>query len=674
MRRHRTLGITGGAGGVENRDVIIGVDVDIGQRCIIGEQVLERHDTERVVGEWCGTVADGEDRGADRTGLGGAHPVQAVSVGDHDLRVGVAEGEHHLVGLPPRVHGYGDRPDRRDRSEGGDPLGIVAHGDRDAVALRDPEIVDESVPDPTDQFDHPRHRPAFVFEDDEVVGACGRSSEQVADVRRRPGEHLGRNAEHVDFLDLESCTRRAHCRAGVVEVHRHAPRDNTSPERHTQRDVRLFPAPRAAGTSVVPGDLGSGNHGGGSVGGVCDTLVSITPDGVLVRQEQRSRPERGADPTVVSSGRSRSCHQATSTARGSRFRRSNAHTPCCVSQPWWMWGAEMGANEHGVVIGNEAVFTNQPLGDPALLGMDLLRLALERSTNAHDAVGVIVELLERHGQGGPCSHEKPGFSYHNSFLVADPSGAIVLETAGSQLGGRARDGPRALDLQRPHDRGFRRGVHLDDGGTQHLVHDASCSNPAGGRGGGRCGRSVRRAAGPRRGPSTCLVADRWRHGCTLRACGRRGVVVAEHRVVGERPPQRTAALADGNIRAVHVDVPPGACRPPHRSGCDVRSRSDQPIRRCQSLVDPRAAAPPGAVRLPRRRSQRSRPSETRSNTAGSRRHRTAMSRSPRQRLLNNGGWLRSWPLTQQTCGRSGSSTSGRYSTSAAGMPATCSPT
>lgn len=48
-----------------------------------------------------------------------------------------------------------------------------------------------------------------------------------------------------------------------------------------------------------------------------------------------------------------------------------------LSKPAWMWGAEMGANEHGVVAGNEAVWTkfNDARSDKKekLLGMDLLR-------------------------------------------------------------------------------------------------------------------------------------------------------------------------------------------------------------------------------------------------------------------------------------------------------------
>ncbi len=138
-----------------------------------------------------------------------------------------------------------------------------------------------------------------------------------------------------------------------------------------------------------------------------------------------------------------------------QVRRTHA---LLLSRPWWMWGAEMGTNERGVVIGNEAVFTRRHEDGSGLLGMDLLRLALERADDADAAVQVIVSLLERHGQGGAASRDHPSFSYDNSFLVADRDGAIVLETAGrswatERVTGRSRSISNELtipDFARAH--------------------------------------------------------------------------------------------------------------------------------------------------------------------------------------------------------------------------------
>lgn len=55
---------------------------------------------------------------------------------------------------------------------------------------------------------------------------------------------------------------------------------------------------------------------------------------------------------------------------------------------------------------------------------------MERSSNANEALDVITNLLEKYGQGGPCSKDDSGMVYHNSFIIADASTAWVLETSG----------------------------------------------------------------------------------------------------------------------------------------------------------------------------------------------------------------------------------------------------
>jgi secernin len=143
-----------------------------------------------------------------------------------------------------------------------------------------------------------------------------------------------------------------------------------------------------------------------------------------------------------------------------------------ISKPHWIWGAEIGANEHGLVVGNEALFSKIEASTlPGVIGMDYLRLALERASTADEGIAVITSLLREYGQSGQCGFKRE-LAYHNSFLLADPQGAWVLETVDRDWVAKAVDFDYAISNTMTIDANFdKSSAHVESRAIDAGVHD-----------------------------------------------------------------------------------------------------------------------------------------------------------------------------------------------------------
>jgi len=176
---------------------------------------------------------------------------------------------------------------------------------------------------------------------------------------------------------------------------------------------------------------------------MCDSLVargSRTSDGATLFAKNSDRRGREPQPFVQFPG---AYHPRGAEVRCTHITIDQVAETYRVMghSPSWCWGFEQGVNEHGVAIGNHATWSREPLeATPGLLGMDLVRLGLERGRDAREALEVIAALLERHGQGGSSFAASGDDGYQNSFVIADGTSAWILETTARGWAARSIDG------------------------------------------------------------------------------------------------------------------------------------------------------------------------------------------------------------------------------------------
>ena len=164
----------------------------------------------------------------------------------------------------------------------------------------------------------------------------------------------------------------------------------------------------------------------------CDTMVALgnaTQNGQTIFAKNSDRPANECQPLVL---REQQKHPARATLKCQFVELPQVEVTYrhIGSRPDWCWGYEHGFNEHQVVIGNEALPSKlAPFTEAKLIGMEILRLGLERSPSAAEAVAVMTDLITRYGQGA-FTNDAGVRTYDNSFIVADPREAYILETAG----------------------------------------------------------------------------------------------------------------------------------------------------------------------------------------------------------------------------------------------------
>ncbi|XP_069110921.1 secernin-3-like [Argopecten irradians] len=161
---------------------------------------------------------------------------------------------------------------------------------------------------------------------------------------------------------------------------------------------------------------------------------SVTKNNTVIFGKNSNRPPSEVQEVVYHSGAQHATGSKVKCTFMEISQVEQTHN-VILSKPTWCWGAEMGANDKGVCVGCTSVWTklcHQGEHTDKLIGVDFVRLALERASTARQGVDVITQLLEQHCQGGQNTNDVNfgQWTYNNSFMIVDKLEAWVLDTAG----------------------------------------------------------------------------------------------------------------------------------------------------------------------------------------------------------------------------------------------------
>ena len=163
-----------------------------------------------------------------------------------------------------------------------------------------------------------------------------------------------------------------------------------------------------------------------------DMVVALgraTLDGHTIFAQNSSRPANKGQSLCLTPGR---LFAAGEKLRTQQLEIAQARQVYAVlgSKPSGSWGYASGINENRVAAGCITLPAALTCPRPGLLGTDLVRLMLERSSSARQAVDLLTGLVKEFGQGAypDCPAE---FEHDSAFLIADPLEAYAVETAGS---------------------------------------------------------------------------------------------------------------------------------------------------------------------------------------------------------------------------------------------------